>query len=134
MSISKTRLALRTKQAIARIPRLGDKQLFAALLLLLAYGFYAPFVLAQTCEGGLITSPSEIAGLGMPGDPDDVHTPIANVRGFGASSDGMEDDTGAINRAIEAIRTIGKGTVFFPEGTYKVSGHLLRARVSQTVQ
>ncbi|MEO6536944.1 MAG: glycosyl hydrolase family 28-related protein [Candidatus Paceibacterota bacterium] len=43
---------------------------------------------------------------------------IYNVKAFGAVGDGVTDDTAAIQAAIEATRTAGFGTVYFPGGTY----------------
>jgi hypothetical protein len=44
----------------------------------------------------------------------------ADVRNFGAIGDGRTDDTAAIQRAINSL--IDGGTVWFPSGTYMVSG------------
>ncbi len=41
-----------------------------------------------------------------------------NVRSFGASGDGRQLDTTAINAAIEAVAAAGGGTVFFPAGEF----------------
>lgn len=59
---------------------------------------------------------------------------IANVRDFGAKGDGLTDDTAAINRAITqlynssqvAANFRSRRTLFFPAGTYNVSGDLIR--------
>jgi polygalacturonase len=45
-------------------------------------------------------------------------SPLYNVRDFGAVGDGVEIDSGAINRAIDAADLAGGGTVFFPAGNY----------------
>jgi len=44
-----------------------------------------------------------------------------NVRQYGAVGDGTADDTSAVQAAIDAAATGNGGTVFFPQGTYKVS-------------
>lgn len=49
-----------------------------------------------------------------------MRRPIFNVRDFGAIGDGRENDTAAIQRAIDAAGEIGRGTVFFPDGVYSV--------------
>lgn len=53
-----------------------------------------------------------------------------NVKSFGAkgdsNADGSQgtDDTAAIQAALDHVNSIGGGTVFFPEGFYKVSSYL----------
>lgn len=42
-----------------------------------------------------------------------------NVKAFGAVGDGINDDTSAIEAAIEAARSSGGGTVKFPRGSYR---------------
>ncbi|WP_446218778.1 glycosyl hydrolase family 28-related protein [Micromonospora sp. IBHARD004] len=61
-------------------------------------------------------------GLGPDG------TGIVNVRDHGAAGDGSADDTGAIQRALDAVRD-GGGIVFFPPGTYLTGRLTLRSRV-----
>lgn len=46
-----------------------------------------------------------------------------NVQDFGATGDGVTDDTSAIQDAIDAIDSNGGGVLYFPEGTYIVSVH-----------
>jgi hypothetical protein len=48
-------------------------------------------------------------------------TTVLNVQDFGATGDGVVDDTAAIRAAIAALPAIGGG-VFFPAGTYIVRG------------
>jgi len=48
--------------------------------------------------------------------------PIVNVRDFGAAGNGTTDDTAAIRSAISAVPE--GGTVFFPLGTYLVTGNV----------
>ena len=45
------------------------------------------------------------------------------VRDFGAAADGVTDDTGAIQRAIDGAAEKG-GTVYLPPGRYRVAGSL----------
>lgn len=49
---------------------------------------------------------------------------VFNVKhpSYGAIGNGTADDTDAIQAAINAAQTAGGGTVFFPRGTYVVSG------------
>ncbi|HEV2412550.1 MAG TPA: glycosyl hydrolase family 28-related protein [Candidatus Saccharimonadales bacterium] len=43
---------------------------------------------------------------------------VFNVMGFGATGNGVSDDSTAINNAIAAAQAAGGGVVFFPAGTY----------------
>jgi len=45
-----------------------------------------------------------------------------NVRELGARGDGRTDDTAAIRAAVQAISKAGGGKLFFPNGTYAISG------------
>lgn len=42
-----------------------------------------------------------------------------SVKDFGAKGDGATNDSSAIQRAFDSVRTTG-GTIYFPEGTYKL--------------
>lgn len=44
-----------------------------------------------------------------------------SVKDFGAVGDGVADDTAAIQAAINAMIPLGRGTVFFPAGTYRTT-------------
>jgi parallel beta-helix repeat protein len=47
---------------------------------------------------------------------------VVNVKDFGAVGDGVADDSLAINRATLYVdRVLGGGTVYYPEGTYKIT-------------
>lgn len=48
----------------------------------------------------------------------------SDVKTYGATGDGVTDDTTAIQAAINAINAAGGGTVFFPAGTYKITATL----------
>jgi hypothetical protein len=57
---------------------------------------------------------------------------VVNVKDFGATGNGVTDDTAAINRAITQIYyaphlsdTRVRRTIYFPAGTYKVTGAVL---------
>lgn len=49
-------------------------------------------------------------------------TLVFNVKDFGASGDGVADDTSEITAAIAAATTSGGGTIFFPPGVYMTTG------------
>jgi hypothetical protein len=46
---------------------------------------------------------------------------IVNVKDFGALGDNSHDDTANIQAAIDYMNVRGKGTLFFPPGTYRVT-------------
>jgi len=46
---------------------------------------------------------------------------VVNVKDFGAKGDGIADDSKAINNAVTGLITLGKSTLFFPRGSYKIS-------------
>lgn len=49
---------------------------------------------------------------------------VYDVRDYGAKGDGTTDDTTSINSAISAADGAGGCVVYFPSGTYKISGSL----------
>ncbi len=65
---------------------------------------------------GTISLSSPVSGL------EDKGGQLYNVKAFGAKGDGTTDDTTAIQAAIAALPT--DGVVFFPPGTYGISGTL----------
>lgn len=48
--------------------------------------------------------------------------PVYNVKLYGAVGNGTTDDTAAIQSAIDAADAANGGTVYFPNGTYKITG------------
>jgi hypothetical protein len=44
-----------------------------------------------------------------------------NVRNFGAVGNGSTDDWDAIQKAVDWTANNGRGTIYFPPGTYRVS-------------
>src|SRR5712691_7038245 len=52
-----------------------------------------------------------------------------NVRDFGATGNGRDNDTVAINRAIEKCSASGGGDVIFPRGTYAAASIHLQSNV-----
>jgi hypothetical protein len=52
---------------------------------------------------------------------------ILNVKDYGARGDGSTDDLMAINKAITFLNSVGGGGLFFPRGTYLISGSILMA-------
>ena len=49
---------------------------------------------------------------------------VFNVMAYGATGDGVADDTAEIQAAIDAAEADGGGEVYFPAGTYEVSAQL----------
>ena len=59
----------------------------------------------------------------------DKFSDITSVKDYGATGDGGTDDTTAINNAFQHVVTNG-GTLYFPEGTYKVTSSISNSAVS----
>lgn len=53
-----------------------------------------------------------------------IQTDVYNVKQFGAVGDGSTNDTTPIQNAINAVQAKGYGTVYFPDGVYKITGSL----------
>jgi hypothetical protein len=53
-------------------------------------------------------------------------TPVYNVKTYGATGDGVTDDTASINTALSALALTGTrgGSLYFPAGTYKFTSRL----------
>jgi hypothetical protein len=75
-------------------------------------------VFALAC---LMAMPAVASGPGLRSQPSSLgaHPGVFNVKDFGAKGDGIQDDTPAIQSAINsATARADGGTVFFPKGTY----------------
>lgn len=48
-----------------------------------------------------------------------------SVKDFGAVGDGVTDDTTAVLAGVASLKAMGGGTLFFPQGTYKVTSEIL---------
>ena len=59
----------------------------------------------------------EHSEVGIPVDPG---YPVGHVRRYGATGNGIADDTAAFAQAANAIRTAGKGRVIVDDGTYLI--------------
>ena len=88
---------------------------------------------ATIANGGLpsgaTTSQSLLQGASGAG----WYTEHYNVKAFGAAGNGSADDTTPINNAISALNTAGKGMLFFPSGTYKITAALTTITVPAMV-
>lgn len=69
---------------------------------------------------GVTDAPPAVAATASSGDPGDI--PVSNVRDFGATGNGVTDDTAAIQTAIQKTSSNGGGIVYLPAGTYAVTG------------
>lgn len=84
--------------------------------------------------GAVITDgDDETAVLTISGSPGTGTPGWYNPVDFGATGDGVTDDTTAINDAIAAINTTGAGVLYFPTGVYLVTGALTTITASCTI-
>ena len=64
---------------------------------------------------------------------------IVNVRDFGVVGDGITNDLPAINRALYEVfcrapnNTLSRRTLYFPGGTYKISGGVIKIPTSASI-
>jgi hypothetical protein len=79
-------------------------------------------------EAGASGSAAEAGRAGAAGEAETAEAPpVASrvcVRDFGAKGDGKTDDTGAFQRALDAMGKAGGGVVEAPRGSYLFRGHL----------
>jgi parallel beta-helix repeat protein len=87
--------------------------------------FFAGTALASLGTSGLLApsykaARADLSTIASTQGQLDLRQPVVNVRDFGATGDGVTDDTTKIQSAIESLagRT---GTVFFPAGIYLIS-------------
>ncbi|PMB51367.1 hypothetical protein CEN39_15590 [Fischerella thermalis CCMEE 5201] len=59
-------------------------------------------------------------GLQVSQQPSESKT-VVYIKDFGAIGDGIQNDTSAIQKAIDDVYNAGRGVVIFPSGTYKVT-------------
>jgi hypothetical protein len=57
-------------------------------------------------------------------DTEWAQSEVFNVKDFGAVGDDSTNDTSAILSAINSAQSSGKGTVYFPDGIYRITGSL----------
>lgn len=56
-----------------------------------------------------------------------------NVKDYGATGDGMTDDTSAVNAAIAALNSADRGVLYFPAGAYKTTSALTAISAGQVL-
>ncbi|MEE2041292.1 right-handed parallel beta-helix repeat-containing protein [Nocardiopsis sp. CT-R113] len=77
---------------------------------------------------GAAGDPGPAGPEGPPGPPgaDGTATGTHDVTAYGATGDGVTDDTAAIQAALSAVRDAGGGTVWVPGGVYAIASGPLR--------
>ncbi len=86
-------------------------------------GNYVPSADATLSLGAVGARWNAVLGTVTATDFRDKGGQVYNVKAYGAVGNGVTDDTTAIQTAIAALPT--DGTVFFPPGTYGISGTLV---------
>jgi hypothetical protein len=91
-------------------------------------GALVKFSTAVTLSAGVTTAALVTYNEGDPGAVDrTVESKLqesVSVKDFGATGDGVTDDTAAIQDAIDAVNSTGGGEVYFPAGNYIISSGL----------
>ena len=92
------------------------------------------WVAALPLTGGTVSGPLNYTATGgtTSRSAQDRAAEVINVKDFGAKSDGVADDTAALNAAAAAIPATG-GTLYVPKGRYSVSGSLLIKSLTRVV-
>lgn len=80
--------------------------------------------------GGALSAVALAALVGADGAPPDGAPDVVDVRRFGATGDGVTQDTAAIQAAVDAAFANGGGTVFFPTGRFLSGTITVRSRVT----
>lgn len=79
-------------------------------------------------DSAVEAEPSDLPGYPQAADSDypseDVLIYAANVMDYGAKADGVTDDTGAVQQALNRVGSYGGGTVYMPAGRYRLDGTL----------
>lgn len=84
-----------------------------------------PFVNFQNGSGIALSVASNTLTIAATGGGSGASLPWFDVKGtYGAAGDGTTDDTSAINTAIAAWNSAGKGVLYFRAGTYKATSAL----------
>ncbi len=97
---------------------------------LIDYKYVSPKTLNDWPGGTEATFAEALTGAGAtqrmsPRRVRQVTQKVFNVEAYGAVHDGTTDDTSAIQSAINAAFTAGGGRVYFPVGTYAISGNFV---------
>jgi hypothetical protein len=76
-----------------------------------------PRLPAHSTSGNILTSNGSAWTSAAPA--------VYNVKTYGATGDGVTDDNAAVQAAITAANAASGGVIYFPAGTYLISGQLL---------
>lgn len=79
---------------------------------------------AYASMGGLDFGLKVASGATRRNAKDVVYERYVSVKEFGAKGDDLADDTTAVAATISYVVGLGGGVVFFPKGTYRVTGEL----------
>ncbi len=85
-------------------------------------GSFGIYLSSGTTPDAMLFGSSDLNAAG--GGSGGTALPWFMVTNYGATGNGTTDDTAAINLAIAALIAAGKGVLYFPAGTYKVTGAL----------
>lgn len=105
------------------------KKIFSFVAMLLAVSSVCLIANGEAGTAGSLQTPNDVKteeALNVDyGESITFHEGDVKVTDHGAKGDGTTDDTAAINAAMSAAKKEGKnGVVFFPKGTYRVTGRI----------